>query len=68
MIVNAVIERDLQTGLLVGSIPGVPGAHTQGDTIEEVCKNLEEVIALLREDDAFHPESEFVATTALAIG
>jgi len=68
MILNAVIERDLQTGLLVGSIPGVPGAHSQGDTIEEIRKNLEEVIALLREEGAFHPESEFVATTELAVG
>ena len=68
MVLNAVIERDLQTGLLVGSGPGVPGAHTQGDTIEEVRKNLEEVIALLRGEGAFHPESEFVTTTALAAG
>ena len=68
MVLNALIERDLETGLLVGSVPGVPGAHTQGESVEEVCRNLEEVIALLRDEDAFHPESEFVATTALAIG
>ena len=68
MILNAVIERDLQTGLLVGSVPGVPGAHTQGETIEEVRQNLAEVIALLREEGALQPESEFVATTSLAVG
>jgi hypothetical protein len=38
------IERDPVTGLLVGSVPGVPGAHTQGETAEEVQRNLVEVI------------------------
>jgi predicted RNase H-like HicB family nuclease len=36
MIVNAAIERDLETNLLVGSVPGIPGAHTQGETVDEV--------------------------------
>jgi predicted RNase H-like HicB family nuclease len=67
MILSAVIERDLQTGLLVGSVPGVPGAHTQGETVEEVRQNLAEVIALLREEGALQPESEFIATTSLAV-
>jgi predicted RNase H-like HicB family nuclease len=67
MIFNAVIERDLQTGMLVGSVPGIPGAHTQGVTIEEVRENLAEVIELLREEGALNPESEFIATTALAV-
>jgi predicted RNase H-like HicB family nuclease len=48
MNLNAVIERDLATGLLVGSVPGIPGAHTQGETIEEVRANLAEVIELLQ--------------------
>ena len=48
MNLNAVIERDLATGILVGSVPGIPGAHTQGETIEEVRANLAEVIALLQ--------------------
>lgn len=68
MILNAVIERDLQTGLLVGSVPGVPGAHTQGETVEEVRQNLLEVIALLRDEGALQLESEFIATTSLAVG
>lgn len=64
---NALIERDLATGLLVGSIPGVPGAHTQGETIEEVQGNLREVIELLQQENALHPESDFVATLALMV-
>jgi predicted RNase H-like HicB family nuclease len=65
MFFNAVIERDLATGLLVGSVPGIPGAHTQGETIEEVRQNLAEVIDLLRTEGALQQETEFVATTAL---
>jgi len=67
MLLNAVIERDLQTGLLVGSVPGIPGAHTQGRSIEEVRANLQEVLELLKSQDALHPESEFIATTALML-
>ena len=67
MNLNAVIERDLATGLLVGSVPGIPGAHTQGETIEEVRANLAEVIELLRAENALEPESEFIATTALVV-
>lgn len=66
-IVNALIERDLATGMLVGSIPGIPGAHTQGETLEEVQANLLEVLALLREQHADVAESEFVATAALRV-
>ena len=64
---NAVIERDLETGLLVGSVPGIPGAHTQGETIEEVRDNLAEVIELLQAQNALNPESEFIATTTLMV-
>lgn len=67
MNLNAVIERDLETGLLVGSVPGIPGAHTQGETMEEVRANLAEVIELLKQEGAMEPESEFIATMALAV-
>ena len=67
LIFSAVIERDLVTGLLVGSVPGVPGAHTQGETVEEVRKNLAEVIELLQSEGALQPESEFVATTQVLV-
>jgi len=67
MYLNAVIERDLETGLLVGSVPGIPGAHTQGESIEEVRANLAEVIELLQAEDALQPESEVIATTVLMV-
>ena len=48
---TAVIERDADTGLLVGFVPGVPGAHTQGETRAELKKNLEGVLQMLLEDE-----------------
>jgi predicted RNase H-like HicB family nuclease len=48
---TAVIERCPDTGLYVGYIPGFPGAHSQGETLDELRENLQEVIAMLLEDE-----------------
>lgn len=47
---TAIVERDSNTGLYVGYVPGFPGAHSQGATLDELHGNLREVIALLSED------------------
>lgn len=57
---NFVVERDADTGLYVGHIPGWPGAHSQGETLDELQGNLQEVVAMLLEDGAPRLESEFV--------
>ena len=57
---TAVVERDADTGLYVGWVPGVPGAHSQGETLDELQGNLREVIELLLEDGEMVTESEFV--------
>jgi len=64
---TAVIERDPETGLYVGSVPGWPGAHSQGETLEELRANLEEVVALLLEDGEPDLESDFVGTQTLRV-
>jgi predicted RNase H-like HicB family nuclease len=47
---TAVVENDADTGLYVGYVPGWPGAHSQGATMDELRQNLQEVIAMLLED------------------
>lgn len=47
---TAVIERCVETGLFVGYIPGLAGAHSQGESLEELRSNLDEVLELLSED------------------
>ncbi len=64
---SAVIERCLQTGLFVGFVPGFPGAHSQGETLDEVNHNLQEVIEMLLEDGDPILESEFVGVQNVAI-
>jgi predicted RNase H-like HicB family nuclease len=43
---TAVVERCPETRLCVGYVPGFPGAHTQGATLDELQANLEEVIGM----------------------
>jgi predicted RNase H-like HicB family nuclease len=64
---SAVIERDAQTGLFVGFVPGFPGAHSQASTLDELALNLEEVIAMLLEDGEPELESEFVGVQNVRI-
>ncbi len=47
---SAVIERCAHTKLFVDFVPGFPGAHSQGATLDEVNHNLQEVIAMLLEE------------------
>jgi predicted RNase H-like HicB family nuclease len=65
---TAVIERDSDTGFFVGFVPGFPGAHSQGETLDELNENLKEVIAMLLEDGEPQLEGEFVGTQVLAVG
>ncbi len=48
--IMAYIERDPETGLYVGVVPEIPGAHTQAETLDDLQKNLKEVIELCLEE------------------
>lgn len=64
---TAVVERDPQTNLFVGFIPGFPGAHSQGASLDELGENLREVISMLLEDGEPQLEAEFVGTQAITV-
>ena len=64
---TAVIEKDAQTGIYVGYVPGWPGAHSQGETVEELRNNLAEVISMLLEDGEPKLEAQFVGTDQLKV-
>ena len=64
---TAVVERDADTGLYVGYVPGWPGAHSQGATEDELRRNLEEVIAMLLEDGEPSLQAEFVGTQTVRV-
>ena len=64
---TAVIEKCADTGLFVGFVPGFPGAHSQGETLEELNENLKEVITLLLEEGEPRFETEFVGTQNVVV-
>ena len=66
-IYSAVVERCPDTGLYVGYVPGLPGAHTQAATRDELRKNLQEVITMLSEDGEPKLETEFVGVETVAV-
>jgi len=63
----AVVEKCLDTGLYVGYVPGFPGAHTQAETLDELQRNLREVIEMLLEDGELALETEFVGTQLVVV-
>jgi predicted RNase H-like HicB family nuclease len=48
--ITAYIEKDQETKMYVAIVPGIPGAHTQAKTLDELQKNLKEVIELCLEE------------------
>lgn len=57
---QAIVERCSETRMYVGYVPGFPGAHSQGETLDELNSNLREVLAMLLEDGEPQLEAEFV--------
>lgn len=54
------VERDADTGRFVGYVPGFAGAHTQGETPDELNQKLREVVRMLLEDGEPELDAEFV--------
>jgi len=64
---TAVVEKCPDTGLYVGYVPGFPGAHTQAATLDELQRNLREVIEMLLEEGEPVLQGEFVGTQLVAV-
>ncbi len=54
---TAYVEFDPESGLYIGSIPSITGAHTQGATLDELQSNLQEVLELCLEEMEAHGET-----------
>ena len=64
---TAIVEKDAETGIYVGYVPGWPGAHSQGATMDELRQNLEEVISMLLEDGEPKLQAEFIGTQTFKV-
>jgi len=65
---TAVVEQCPDTGLYVGYVPGFPGAHSQGATLDELNRNLREVIEMLSEEGEPKLEAQFIGTQTVTVG
>ena len=63
---TSVVEKCPDTGLYVGYVPGFPGAHSQGETLDELKQNMQEVLQMLLEDGEPALEGEFVGTQLIS--
>ena len=57
---SLIIQKCRDTGFYVGYQPNIPGAHSQGETLDELYRNLQEVIEMLAEDDKQGPIDELL--------
>lgn len=64
---TAVVEFCTVTDLYVGYIPGLPGAHSQGKTPEELNENLKEVVSMILEEGTPEMEGKFVGTQVVEV-
>ncbi|MBI2583809.1 MAG: type II toxin-antitoxin system HicB family antitoxin [Candidatus Aenigmarchaeota archaeon] len=60
-----VIERD-ENGTYVGEVPDLKGCYTQGDSVEEVMKNIREVIEMCLEEQKITP-NEFIGIQKIEV-
>ena len=65
--IAAYIEKDQETGLYVGIVPGIPGAHTQAETLDELQENLREVLELCLEEMDIESIPEFVGIQEIEV-
>ncbi len=64
---TAIVEKCPDTNLYVGYVPNFPGAHSQAETLDELRRNLYEVIEMLLEDGEPILETEFIGTQTLMV-
>ena len=64
---TAVIERDADTGIYLAWVPGFPGAHSQGESLDELRSNIQEVIEMLLEDGEPRLESDFIGVQTVQV-
>ena len=68
-ILTAYIEYDESTGQYAGIIPGIPGAHSQAKTLDELNQNLKEVLELCMEEipEAFEDTPKFIGIQQIEV-
>jgi len=48
-------------------VPGLPGAHSQGETRDVLSRNLQEVVGMLSEDGEPPLDAQYVGTQTVTV-
>ncbi len=62
---TVLIEKD-ENGTYVAEVPDLKGCYTQGDSVEEVMKNIKEVIEMCLEEQHVTP-NEFIGIQKIEV-
>ncbi len=64
---NVIIEQD-EDGIYFAEVPDLPGCFTQGETLDELEKNVKEAIELYLEiKKDIKPEKRFIAVQQVTV-
>jgi predicted RNase H-like HicB family nuclease len=63
---SVVVERD-EEGFYVGSVPTLPGCHTQARSLDDLMTRIREAIELHLEDHAEIEALEFVGVQRITV-
>jgi predicted RNase H-like HicB family nuclease len=64
---DVIIERD-EDGVYVGSVPQLPGCHTQGRSVDELIERMKEAVELCLEAEGAPAQSlEFIGIQRITI-
>lgn len=67
---TAEIIRDHETNQYIGIVPSLPGAHTQAATLDELYRNLQEVIHLCLQElteEEIKEMPDFIGTQNISV-
>ena len=65
---NVIAERDAE-GYYVASVPGLPGCHTQAESLDKLMDGAREAIELVLETAGEPPEPlDFVGVQTVTVG
>ncbi len=59
------IEKD-ENGVFIAEVPDLKGCYTQGNSVEEVLKNIREVVEMCLEEEAVVP-NQFVGLQTIEV-
>jgi predicted RNase H-like HicB family nuclease len=63
---SVIVERD-EDGYYVGSVPELPGCHTQARSLDKLIERIREAIALCLEVENEHPITEFIGVQRVTV-